>query len=340
MNMPRVNGAPLLNRRQLLGRGFGTTVALGGVPALLAACGDDEEETPQPRAEPAVDTRPPADGEAIVGDVLDFALTSDEWEGAFGFVSMRLHEGVVDGESVWFVRTDASDETFARREKLVFAPRIASLSRDGLSGELVVVEDGPAVLSSRPGKDDYTPAWRVRRGRWSGTPRELSSLGDVRAAERAGDLELEDAGAVMNAAVVKWPGGQLAVDRKLRKYLEGGQLIETPDTRSGEVKFKLHECFPNARYIVTDHSIKPAADMTKTVFAPGLHGRPREAGATGRTNVFMGGVEGPGPMKGQPSVFDSDPGDPVWSLYWDHFTYAWKQDGRVRVPRQGSPHTR
>jgi hypothetical protein len=189
-------------------------------PALLAACGDDEEETPQPRAEPAVDTRPPA-----------------------------------DGESVWFVRTDASDETFARREKLVFAPRIASLSRDGLSGELVVVEDGPAVLSSRPGKDDYTPAWRVRRGRWSGTPRELSSLGDVRAAERAGDLELEDAGAVMNAAVVKWPGGQLAVDRKLRKYLEGGQLIETPDTRSGEVKFKLHECFPNARYIVTDHSI-------------------------------------------------------------------------------------
>lgn len=136
MNMPRVNGAPLLNRRQLLGRGFGTTVALGGVPALLAACGDDEEETPQPRAEPAVDTRPPADGEAIVGDVLDFALTSDEWEGAFGFVSMRLHEGVVDGESVWFVRTDASDETFARREKLVFAPRIASLSRDGLSGEL------------------------------------------------------------------------------------------------------------------------------------------------------------------------------------------------------------
>lgn len=149
--MPRVNGAPLLNRRQLLGRGFGTTVALGGVPALLAACGDDEEETPQSRAEPAVDTRPPADGEAIVGDVLDFALTS--------------------------------------------------------------------------------------------------------------------------------------------------------------------------RYIVTDHSIAPAAKMTRTAFAPRLHGRPRDAGATGRTNVFMNGVKGSGPMEAQPSVFDSDPGDPVWSPYWDHFTY-------------------
>lgn len=99
--------------------------------------------------------------------MLDFALTSDEWEGAFGFVSMRLHEGVVDGESVWFVRTDASDETFARREKLVFAPRIASLSRDGLSA-----------------------SW------WWSRTAQRCSLGDVRAAERAGDLELEDAGAV------------------------------------------------------------------------------------------------------------------------------------------------
>src|SRR5215211_3043795 len=62
----------------------------------------------------------------------------------------------------------------------------------------------------------------------------------------------------MNAASVKWPGGQIGVDRKLRAYLEGGQLIEPPDTRAGEVKFKLHECFPNARYIVTDHSIAPA----------------------------------------------------------------------------------
>ncbi len=137
----------------------------------------------------------------------------------------------------------------------------------------------------------------------------------------------------MNAAVVKWPGGQIGVDRKLRAYLEGGQLIEPPDTRSGEAKFKLHECFPNARYIVTDHSIEPAAEMTKTVFAPRLHSKPRDARATGRTNVFMDGLKGPGPMKGQPSVFDSDPGDPVWSPYWDHFTYSWAKKDRVRVLR-------
>jgi len=73
--------------------------------------------------------------------------------------------------------------------------------------------------------------------------------------------------------------------------------------------------------------------MTKTAFAPRLHAKPRDAGATGRTNVFMDGVEGSGPMEGQPSVFDSDPGDPVWRPYWDHFTYSWAKKDRVRVLR-------
>lgn len=138
---------------------------------------------------------------------------------------------------------------------------------------------------------------------------------------------------VMNAPVVKAPGGQIGVDRRLRAYLEGGQLIEEPDTRGGEVKFKLHECFPNARYIVCDHSIEPAAEMTRTLFSPELHGGARRAGATGRTNVFVNGLRGPGPMKHQPSVFDSDPGDPEWSPYWDHFTYEWRRGAKPRVLR-------
>lgn len=321
-----------LSRRQMIGRGAGLAVAGGGLASAIAACGDDGDERAATAARDATRS-PDGGGEAVVGDVLDFALRSDEWAGAFGFVSLRLHHGVVDGGDVWFIRTDVSDEGFAERERLVFTPKLRPLAQEGLSGELFLFDDGPAVLSAAPGAAGYTPAWRVRRATWQAQPRRLGSAADVRRAERRGDLSVEDTGAVLNAAIVKWPGGQLAVDRKLETYLDGGQLIEPPDTRNGEVKFKLHECFPNARYIVTDHSIEPAADMTKTVFAPGLHGLPRDVGATGRTNVFMGGVEGPGPMKGQPSVFDSDPGDPVWSPYWDHFTYVWKSDVDARVLR-------
>lgn len=327
-----------LSRRQVIGRGAGLAVGGGALAAAVAACGDDDEGNgtgggASRRENVSVGE---GGGKAIVGDVLDFALRSGEWKGAFGFVSMRLHRGLAGGREVWFIRTDASNEQFAGREELVFTPKLEPLAEDGLSGEIFLVEDGPAILSAAPGDDGYTPAWRVRRAAWKGEPEDLDSIDQLRAAERRGELAVEDARAVMNAPIVKWPGGQLAVDPKLETYLEGGQLIEKPDTRNGEVKFKLHECFPNSRYIVTDHSIEPAADMTKTVFAPGLHSDPRKADATGRTNVFMGGMKGSGPMKGQPSVFDSDPGDPEWSPYWDHFTYAWKKDATARVLRTES----
>lgn len=320
-----------IDRRRLLAGGAGLVVS-GGLAGALAACGDDDEgssgDSPAREA-----SRPSREGDAVVGDVLDFALSSDDWEGPFGFVSLRMHRGVVEGEDVWFIRTDASDEGLAQRAGLVFAPKLQALAEEDMADDVFLLEDGAAVFSSRPGRDDYTPACRVRRVRWRDEPRSVASVAELRAAERDGQLEVQDTGAVMNAPIVKWPGGQLGVDRKLRAYLEGGQLIEPPDTRAGEVKFKLHECFPNARYIVTDHSIAPAADMTKTAFAPRLHAQPREEGATGRTNVFMDGMTGPGPMKAQPSVFDSDPGDPVWSPYWDHFTYSWTDKDRARVLR-------
>jgi hypothetical protein len=318
-----------LDRRGLFVRGAGLAAVGAGLPNVLAACGDDDSENA-----PAGETSAVAEqGDPVVGDVLDHALRSDEWEGAFGFVSLRLHSGLVDGDEVWFIRTDASEELFAESEGMVFAPKLAQLRGEALSGELFLVDDRPAVLSSQPGRGDYTPAWRVQRVSWSGSPRDLASVVEVRAAERGGELTVNDTGAVMNGPIVKWANGQLGVDRRLRAYLEGGQLIEPPDTSAGEVKFKLHECFPAARYIVTDHSIDPAAEVTATAFAPRLHAAPRDAGGTGRTNVFMNGLEGPGPMGAQPSVFDSDPGDPIWSPYWDHFTYAWRGSARPRVLR-------
>jgi hypothetical protein len=322
-----------IDRRALLGRGAVAVAAGGALPAILAACGDDDDDEGRTAGGRAATV----EGEPIVGDVRDFALSSDDWEGSFGFVSMRLHRGLCDDRECWFIRTDASDECFARRERLVFAPKLGALAASGSTGEIHLVEEGvegqAALISTGPEEARYTPAWRVNRVRWRAEPRRLGSIGDAVRAERAGDVAIERTDVVMNAPIVKAPGSQIGVDRKLRAYLEGGQLIEEPDTAGREVKFKLHECFPNARYIVCDHSIAPAAEMTRTLFSPGLHARPRRTGATGRTNVFMNGIPGPGPMEHQPSVFDSDPGDPQWSPYWDHFTYEWRRSAKTRVLR-------
>jgi hypothetical protein len=324
--------AARIDRRQLLGRGTAVVAAAGALPALVAACGDDDGAGSGASGRTAA-----ADGQPIVGDVFDFALSSDEWEGAFGFVSMRLHRGLVEGRECWYIRTDTSDEGVARRERLVFAPKLAALASSRGTGQLYLVEGGvegqAALLSAAPGDAGYTPAWLVHRARWQGQPRQLASIAELERAEEAGEVRVERTRTVLNAPIVKAPTSQIGVDRRLRAYLEGGQLIEEPDTRGREVKFKLHECFPSARYIVCDHSIAPAAEMTRTLFSPGLHGAPRRAGATGRTNVFMNGIPGPGPMEHQPSVFDSDPGDPQWSPYWDHFAYEWLNGRKPRVLR-------
>lgn len=270
---------------------------------------------------------------ALVGDVLDFELTSGDWEGDFGFVTFRLHAGVFDGSEVYFIRTDASDRDYASDEQLVFVPKIAELT-EGLTGDAYVVTNGTdeqaVVLSSEPGRDDYTPAWHVHIVTWKGDPRTLSSVRDV---EEAGDdIEIAATEVVANLPVVKWSGGEMPVDDELTGYLGPGQLISAPDTEEMEVTFKLHECFPEARYIVTDTSMQPMAEGMNVVHSPGLAGA-TDAKATGRVNVFMGGVEGPGPMGGQPSVFDSEAGDPVWSPFWDHMTYAWPEGAEARLLR-------
>jgi hypothetical protein len=322
---------PLLDRREFIAwvsrQGLKAGLIGASMPAILAACGRDDEA---PRA---AGTGPGGDERVLVGDVLDYALTSSDWSGAFGFVTFRLQKGVVDGRDVHFIRTDTSDEGFAREQKLVWAPRIASLA-SGLSGAAYLISRGPSnqqvVLSSEPGRPDYTPAWRVHRVTWTTAPRTLTSVADIDAASAAGEVSVEETGIVLNGAVVKWSSGEMPVDNERREYLGPGQLLEAPDVAAGTVTFKLHECFPGVRYIVSDTSMAPMAEGMHIVHSPRLEGG-RGAEATGRTNVFMNGLRGPGPMGFQPSVFDSQAGDAAWSPYWDHMTYAWKDGNDPRV---------
>jgi hypothetical protein len=323
----------VLDRREFFGwtwRGALRLGVVGATPAILAACGRDEPAVTVPAGGGGAAA---GQGEVIVGDVLDHALRSDEWEGPFGFVTFRLHHGLFEGEDVYFIRTDTSGQGFAQEEGLVWAPKIAVLSAEGLTGDAYLVEgasDQPVVLSSAPGRPDFTPAWRISRGRWKGSPRDVTSVADLRDAEASGDLTVQRTDIVMNGAVVKWGAGELPVDSELVEYLGGGQLVEPPDTSGMRVTFKLHECFPGVRYIVADTSLEPMAEGMHIVPSPGLADS-RPAGATGRTNVFMNGLEGPGPMGFQPSVFDSQAGDADWSPYWDHMSYAWADDAQPRV---------
>jgi hypothetical protein len=338
--------SPRLPRREFIGwasrRGAGVVLAGGVLPALLAACGDDDTPTvpAAPEESPTTATTVaaiPAEGKAIIGDVIDFKLTSDQWEGAFGSVTLRLHKGAFEGATVYFIRTDASDQAFATAEKVLYVPKLKPLTAEGLHGGAYLVKGGVdgqgTVLSSEPGRDDYTPAWRVHNVTWKAKPRLLGSVAEVKAAESKGEVAVEETDIILNAEIVKWSTGQVSVDRELKSYLGRGPAIEAPDPSTMKVTFKLGQCYPGTRYFAASHSIKPAAVMTSTTFAPRLHTGPSKALTTGRTNVFMNGIDGPGPMGFQPSVFDLDAGNPAWSPYWDHYAYQWKDTATPRVLR-------
>jgi hypothetical protein len=243
-------------------------------------------------------------------------------------VKFKLHSGVVAGESVYFIRTDASDQDFAASEKLVYVPKMATAlqATRGLS-EIYLFENGAAdqvaVLSTAPHMDDYSPAFRVHRVTPKGAPSEFSSVTEIREAEGAGLVTVERTDIVVNYPVVKWPGGELPNDQKREVYLGDGQLLEPVDVTGGTVTFKLHSCYPSLRYIVTDVSLPPMADGMKIAPAPAAAGL-TDAGATAKILVFGSGIAGSGPMGFQKSVTDTVLGDAAWSPYWDHYTFTWE----------------
>jgi hypothetical protein len=301
--------------------------------ALIAACGNDDDESSTPQATAATQaagngqSRPTARGNVIVGDVLEHALSSDEWAGDFGFVTFRLHLGSVEDEPVYFIRTDASDKDFATTERLVFVPKMEkALTIDGPGLAAIYLfeggtDDQTPVLSSAPHLDDYSPAFRIHRVSFLGTPERLASVTSIERAARAGRIQVQRTNIVVNYPVVKWPGGELPVDNVRDAYLGGGQLLSPVDVAGRTVTFKLHACYTTSRYIVTDATMMGSA-MMRIVDAPAATAL-TAAGATAEILVFGNGAEGSGPMGFQKSITDTNAGDPDWSPFWDHYTFLW-----------------
>jgi hypothetical protein len=274
-----------------------------------------------------------------VGDVIRFSTRPQGWQGRFGFVTFRLHPVYFAGQRAYHIRTDASDAAFARRLRLVHVPKMSAAIKAGLSADYFVFTNGRSgqlpVVSTVPGRPDYTPAFQISEVTFRGAARLLTSAGAVRDAASSGRVRVTRTGVVVNYPFVKWPGGELPRDTKREVYMGEGQLLERPDVARRQVTFKLHQCFPGEWYIVTDTSAAPMAPMMRIPASPRTAGL-TAARATAKILVFGNGVKGPGPMGFQPSIVDSMPGNPVWSPFWDHFTFTWVGGRTPRVVKSQS----
>lgn len=305
--------------------------ALAAASFLAAACGTTEQSDGGGEGETS------SGGRKIIGDVLDYALTTPDWTGKFGWVQFRIHEAWFNGQPTYYIRTDASDSEFAKQTGTVFVPKLAEALKASQTGtsDLYVFRQGAAegqkpIVSAVPGQGNFSPAFRLHEVEWSGPAKTLKAVQEVLNAQQANELKIESAGIVVNYPVVKWPGGELPVDQTREAYLGDGQLLDAPDSEKMTVTFKLHECFPSSRYIVTDTSHAGMAGGMK-VGASAQSGQLSAAGATAKIWVFGNGVPGSGPMGGQPSVFDSIALTPEWSPFWDHLTLTWADEGQAKV---------
>jgi hypothetical protein len=284
----------------------------------------------------ATEAEAAAAAEIVVGDVLDYSLTSDDWPGAFGFVTFKLHEALYDGEMVYHIRTDASEPIFADENKLVYVPLLnAALGREAATMPLYTFAEGAAaaqlpVLGAIPGQDNYSSAMRVHQVTFNGSANLLDSAGKIQEAEAAGDITIEKLNLIVNFPLVKWPGGELTVDEAKAEYLGTGQLLEPIDPAGLKVTFKLHQCFPGSRYIVTDTSAAPMAPMMSVAASPPTQIL-AEVKATDKIWVFGNGLKGSGVMGFQPAIFGNKATEAAWSPFWDHFTLVWKDESAARV---------
>lgn len=275
--------------------------------------------------------------QVIVGDVLSFNLDSDEWEGDFGWVKFRLNRAWYNGEDVYYIRTDASDEAYAEENGLVWVPLLnTALSAEGATSPIYTFEnaadDQYPVVSTIPEDENYSPALHVHSVTFNGDPVVLTSAEEILAAEEAGDITIEALPLVVNHPFVKWPGNELQEDPDKLMALGGGPLVSPVDTENMEVNFKLHKCFPSSRYIITDTSAAPMAPMMAIAPSP-VTSALQDTGGTDEIWVFGNGIEGPGVMGFQPGVFDHDAGNPIWSPFWDHFTILWNNPEDAVVVR-------
>ncbi|GAB4263264.1 MAG: hypothetical protein Kow0080_01420 [Candidatus Promineifilaceae bacterium] len=323
-------------KTQFSRRQFLTMSTLSGTGLLLAACGAGSRVVETPTAVSPATIAPQAADEVqvMVRDVLEYALETDKWTGQYGWVRFRLHEGVFNGEPIYYIRTDASNADYASAEGLVYVPLLNQGKE--IAQSLYTFSDGRLpVLSTAPSEEDFISLFHIKEITVNDGAVTLDSAAAIETAVAEGKVTLTETNILVNYPIVKWPGGELPVDTDLTETLGKGPLTEAIDTNDKTVTFKLHQCYPGSRYIITDTSAAMMAPMMSIAASPPSQAM-MEKGGTDEIWVFANGIPGSGVMGFQPAIFDNKAGQPAWSPFWNHFTLRWTDESKARVLKSSS----
>jgi hypothetical protein len=271
-------------------------------------------------------------------------------------IDVPLMKGYENGNEIFFIATDASDNqtaaqiTNATGFKVNFAPLLARTPEEA-RGQAYVFEngiegEGPLgfqlpVLNARPGQEGYSPLLQINLVRWTegGQPTELRSEQDIIAASNAGQLSITETGIVVNHPAVQWQDGSLRIREDAGNitdespYMGGGQVTNV-DTANMTATFVAHRGWgPDGRtvyYIVTDAVPEDPANMMGVPFVPAdeiLVGTP----AAVDLFQFMNGINGTGPMGFQAGIGAASPDDANYSPMWRISFIEWNDPSQAKI---------
>ncbi len=262
--------------------------------------------------------------------------------------TIPMHQGFFNGESVYFMITDASDskhaETITENQgwKVELAPLLANapdaalsttyMFKNGVEGDGVHGFQGEVFTSTPAQPDMYSALTSHIHVMWNddATPSVLTSEEEILSAEEAGSVTLEPLNVVINMPQIVWPDGQMNVkeDKTLADDTPygGGQVLDI-DLDEMTVTFIAHRGWgPDGRtiyYIVTDATPSGPAGGMGVTYAPTSASLIANSAAVDLFQ-FSNGLTGSGPKGFQAGIAASAPGDKNYSPMWRISFIAWQ----------------
>jgi hypothetical protein len=270
-------------------------------------------------------------------------------------MDIPLIKGYENGNEIFFIGTDVSDEEFAAMGtnwtgfKVNHAPLLAQAPKDA-RGQVYIFENGVdgngplgfqiPVTNAKPGDEGYSPLQQVNFVRWTDQSAavELTSVEEVMEHESMGHLAVNQTDVVANHPAVKWNGGSLQI-REDRDSINddspytGGQVLEI-DTENMVVSMVAHRGWgPDGKtiyYIVTDATPEMPGAMMGVPFVAADE---KLAATPVAVDLFqfMNGINGTGPMGFQAGIGGANPDDANYSPMWRISFITWKDPSQARV---------
>jgi hypothetical protein len=285
--------------------------------------------------------------EATPGSVLKLARASIP-------IDIPLAKGYENGNEIFFIATDASDEKIAQQAtkllgfKVNFAPLLSQTPESALSQAYAFTNGAPGqgpfgfqipVLSTKPGDANYSALLQVNTVTWKSgsTVKQLKSVQEIKTAEKNGSLTVNKTGIVVNHPAIKWQGGEMKIRENKTVNDDstyGPAQVLNIDTEKMIVTMVAHRGWgPDGRsiyYIVTDATPEIPAGMMGVSSVP-LDEKLASARVAVDLFQFMNGINGSGPMGFQAGIGAANPTDKNYSPMWKISFNEWKDPSQARV---------